>query len=137
MFKKNKVERATLPVVCLIKDLRANIFTAPMVFDNEACAERYFSSIVDSIGIKITDYELYVIGHYYDKTGDFFPLSENTKYLLKTGVEYKDRVDLLSIKESKIQLLMEENSALNEKLKQLSAECLEKIKESEVIVDEE
>lgn len=139
MFKKDKIEKACLPVVCVFKDVRANIFTAPMVFDNEACAERYFASLVDKMGVKVCDYELYILGHYYDKTGDFLPLNDNAKYLLKSGIEYKDRVDLLEIKETKIKYLIEELSKLTNEISKLQTELYNKTnpEESEEIIDEE
>lgn len=111
-----------LPVVVVFKDKKANIFTAPMLFENEECAIRYFDGMVVKMGSQVTDYDMYLIGHYYDKTGDFFPLSENSKLLIKSGDEYKSKVDIIESCYSTIKFLNEKLENLKKKILDLGGE---------------
>lgn len=54
-------------VIC-IYDKVADVFSRPIVFDNEACATRYFKSLVINNPNK-DDYELHHVGSFDFKTG--------------------------------------------------------------------
>lgn len=67
-----------------IYDKVANKYSAPMLFDNEECAVRYFKTALvgkDS-GIK-DDYELYLIGDYSVDNGVLVPANH---ILLEKGI---------------------------------------------------
>lgn len=69
-------------VLCLIYDKVADLYSAPMLFDNESVAVRYFSNILEKTQNKC-DYELYFIANYSDKTGIIYNIDK--KLLLKGG----------------------------------------------------
>lgn len=69
-------------VLCLIYDKVADLYSAPMLFDNESVAVRYFSNILEKTPNK-GDYELYIVANFNDKTGIISMIEK--KLLVKGG----------------------------------------------------
>lgn len=83
-----------LPVVCVVYDIKGSVYTSPMIFQSEETAIRWFDNLADK-DPSVVDYNLYLIGHFSDTLGQIFPLHENAQYLLKSGNEYKSRLDII------------------------------------------
>lgn len=98
-MKKNEI--ISNAVVCVYKDKKSNIYTAPLIFDNEECALRHFDNLSYK-DINVCDYDLYLIGFYNNQFGEIDPLGDNNKYLLRSGDEYYDFV--CKVKKSNLEL---------------------------------
>lgn len=63
--------------VCVVFDRIACVYSAPMSFQNEACAERYMNDTFFSKP-SASDYELYKVAEFDIEKGCFEPLEEKT-----------------------------------------------------------
>lgn len=56
-----------MSVLSVVYDKMAEMYTAPIVFENNNCAQRWFETkVIDDVNA--SDYELYTIAEYDDKT---------------------------------------------------------------------
>lgn len=81
-------------VVCVYKDKKSNIYTAPLIFDSEECALRHFDNMANR-DLNVCDYDLYLIGHYSDAFGEIELLPNSEKYLLRSGDYYYEYISKL------------------------------------------
>lgn len=116
-----------IPVICVVKDKKGNIFTSPMTFQNEECAIRWFESLVQKGDTTVCDYDLYLLGHYSEAHGQIFPLNENSLYLLKSGDEYRSKLDIIESLKQDLNYFKEQNTFKSSLIDKLVA----KIKERE------
>lgn len=81
-------------VICVYKDKKSGLYTAPLIFDNEECALRHF----DNLSLKdanVCDYDLYLLGFYNNQFGEIELLTNGEKYLLRGGDYYYDYITKL------------------------------------------
>lgn len=81
-------------VVCVYKDKKANLYTAPLLFDSEETALRHFDNLSYK-DVNVCDYDLYLLGFYNDLFGNIELLQNGEKYLLRAGDYYYDYVSKL------------------------------------------
>ena len=67
--------------LCVVYDKLADKYTAPLIFENDNCGQRWFETkVIDDVNC--ADYELYGLGDYDDKTAKIV-LYEQPKLIFK------------------------------------------------------
>lgn len=60
-------------ILVLIYDKVACMYSSPLIYDNIECAKRHFGQLIkDQPNLNGDDYELYVLGNYFPKSGIVF-----------------------------------------------------------------